>query len=263
MRYVIAVVGILLVGVLLLNQWRPYGTVDATATLTATPLPDNFTLIPTFVPTFPCDLQNIEVHDDNLCRNESVSERSLFSSDGVLFIEHEYRMGQGCWGSVSQQIRELRLCTRSSGAITTLSKDFVTDLIASPDGKWLAFGTMNPLATDGDSLRPHLYRVRSDGSDLQPLDTKGFDAYRVGAPIDLRWDGANWLAFTLWDSSEGGYYAYRLKADGSGTYAQGGRVTLPATPTYPPTPTTALMTSGAPVTGTPPPPQPTGTLLPT
>jgi hypothetical protein len=264
MRYVIAVLGILLAGVLLLSDWRPYAAVVSTDTATPTLIPDNFTLIPTFVPASPCDLQNVEVYDDKLCRSESITERTLISNYGVSFIEHEYRMGQGCWDSVSQQIRELRVCTRSNGAMTTLSKDFITDLIESPDGEWLAFGTMNRLSTGIDSVRPHVYRVRSDGSDLQQLDTQGFGGYRIGAPLDLHWDDADWLGFTLWDGTEGGYYAYRLKADGTGTYEEGVRVTFP--PTYTPPPSSKLTPTpmgGVPgVVGTPPPPQPTGTLIP-
>ena len=261
MRYIIAVVGILLIGILLLEKWRPYASVIATTAPTATALPENFTLIPTFAPAFPCDLQNVEVHDDQLCRYESVSERSLISGDDVVFIEHEYRVGQGCWSSVNQQIRELRVCMKSSGAIMTLSENFVTDLIASPDGEWLAFGTMNPLSTGADSVRPHLYRVRIDGRDMQQLDMQGFGGYRVGAAIDLHWDGADWLIFKLWDGTENGYYPYRLRADGSGIYEQGGRVPTVVAPTYPPPPMNAAPTSGTSFAGTPPAPQPTAAPL--
>ena len=168
-------------------------------------------------------------------------------------------MGQGCWGSISQQIRELRVCTRSSGVMTTLSEYFVTDLVASPDGEWLAFGTMNPLSTGKDPVRPHLYRVRSDGSDMQQLDTQGFGGYRVGAPHDLRWDDADWLTFSLWDGTEGSYYPYRLKADGSGTYEQGERLISTPSPTFRSPSSMESPTSGAPFIGTPPPPQPTAT----
>ncbi len=263
MRYIFAILGILLSGVLLLSHWRPGTTLFAPApTPTTTPLPENFTLIPTFAPAFPCDLQNIEVYDDQLCRYESVTESIAAEGDGVSFISHEHTMGQGCWDSVNQQIRELRVCTRSSGAITMLSENFVTNLIASPDGEWLAFGTMNRLSTGIDSIRPHIYRVRSDGSDLQQLDTKGFGGYRVGAANDLRWDGADWLAFTLWDGTAEGYYAYRLKADGSGVYAQDGHVAIPVTSTFPAPPPFEATSSGARVAGTPPPPQPSPTFVP-
>ncbi|MEO8392725.1 MAG: hypothetical protein ABI700_07015 [Chloroflexota bacterium] len=259
MRYVIAILGILLVGVLLLSDWRPYASGVPSVTPTATFLPDNFTLIPTFAPAFPCDLQKIEVHDDKLCRYESVTESIAAEGDGVSFITYEHYIGQGCWSGVSQQIRELRVCTRSSGAITTLSENFVTNLIASPDGEWLAFGTMNRLSTGIESVRPHLYRIRSDGSDLQQLDTRGFGGYRVGAAMDLHWDGADWLAFTLWDGTDGGYYVYRLKVDGSGTYEEGGHITFPVTQTYPPPPIYLPPTAGAPIVGTPPGPQSTAT----
>jgi hypothetical protein len=265
MRSIIAILAILLAGVLLLEKWQPYAAnvPGATPTSTSTLIPDNFTLIPTFVPASPCDLQNVEVYDDKLCRYETVTESIAAEGDGVSFIAHEHYMGQGCWDSVSQQIRELRVCTKSSGAMTTLSENFVTTLIASPDGAWLAFGTMNRLSTGIDSVRPHLYRVRSDGSDLQQLDTQGFGGYRVGAPLNLHWDDGGWLVFSLWDGTDG-YYPYRLKADGSGTYEEGVRVTLPPTSTPLPSPTlTPTPMGGAPIIeGTPPPPQPTGTLIP-
>ena len=76
MRLLIALL-LVLAGILVLEKWRPYAPSAATSTLTVTPLPDNFTLIPTFTPAFPCDLQNVEVHNDQLCRYESVSERNL------------------------------------------------------------------------------------------------------------------------------------------------------------------------------------------
>jgi hypothetical protein len=259
MRRLIVLMVILLVGVLALEGWKPGNNAFApTPTSTATLLPENFTLIPTFVPSFPCELQNVEVHDEQLCRYEQVTERKLTSGDGVVFIDHQYYMGQGCWDSVSQQSRELRVCSQGSGASTTPSKDFVTDLIASPDGEWLAFGTMNRLSTGIESVRPHLYRVRSDGSELQPLDTQGFDGYRVGAARDLRWENNDWLAFSLWDGSDG-YYAYRLKADGSGTYEEGIRITNTPAPTFPPQPSAVPPSAGAPLIGTPLPPQPTAT----
>jgi len=220
MRRLIALLLIVLVGIVALNFWQPGGSAFAPApTATSTPLPDNFTLIPTLVPDFPCELQNVDRHDDQLCRSESVHESIVAQGEGVLFIAHDYQMGQGCWDGVTLQSRELRVCNRSSGVITTLSKNFASDLPLSPDGEWLAFGTMNPLSTERDALRPHLFRVRRDGSGLQQLDVHSFAGYRVSAPRDLRWLDNDWLAFSLWDgTSENGWHPYRLRADGSGVY---------------------------------------------
>jgi hypothetical protein len=224
MRRLLLICAVFLAAVLVLSQWRP-GASFALPTATAavpsipTPLPEGFTLIPTFVPSYPCELQNLDVYDDTLCRSERVTETVLAEGEQVAFIGHEYRMGAGCWGSVSQQMYELRACDRASGQITILAPNLVTGVVPAPAGDWLAFGTMNPLSTEGDALKPHVFRVRTDGSGLQQLDTVPFPDFAVGAPRDLRWLDNHWLAFALWDGSgEDGLHSYRLKADGTGHY---------------------------------------------
>lgn len=222
MRSVLLICVLALAGIVALSNWHP-GEAAATPTpaLTPTMLPDDFTLIPTFEPSYPCELQNVDVRDENLCRSERVEERVLFEGDGVQFIQHDYHMGQGCWSGISQDIHTLYACNKDSGERTTLTADLTTAPVLSPDGAWLAFGTMNPLSTAGDALLPHVYRVRLDGTGLQRLDAQGFPAGLVGAPIDLRWLDDDCVALKLWDAAgndDSNYHAFRLKADGSGDY---------------------------------------------
>lgn len=216
MRRLLLLLLVLLAGILALAQWRP-GVPLALPTATPDPptaLPADFTLIPTFVPDYPCALQNVTVYDETLCRSESISEYQLFSGNGVEFIAHDQHVGTGCWTSINQDSHGLRVCDRSSGAVVTLTPNLVTDLVPSPDGGWLAFGTMNPLSMAGDALKPHLYRVRLDGSGLQQLDSQPLPAYAVGAPRDLRWLSAAELAFSLWDGTADGWHPYRLSVPG-------------------------------------------------
>ncbi len=220
MRRLLLIFVLLFAAVLALGSWKPGAhPLLPTATSMPTLLPDDFTLLPTFVPAYPCELQNVDVYDDTLCRAERVSEHILFPGDGVSFISHVYTVGMGCWTGSDRDIHELRVCNRASGAVATLTHDLVTGVIPSPDGKWLAFGTMNPLSTAGDALDPHVYRVRVDGTRLQKLDTQPFPDFAVGAPRDLRWLDDTTLAFELWDGTgDAGWHPYRLKADGSGVY---------------------------------------------
>ncbi len=208
--------GLLLIGVLLalvvlgLGNWQPYAV--ATPTPVPTMLPDDFTLLPTFVPDYPCELEQVEVRDEDLCWSESVVERVLAEGEGVSFIQRDYSMAQGCWGNVRQDIHSLYVCERESGVVTVLSDEIVTDLLPSPDGVWYAFGTL------ALPVEPHVYRVRADGTGLQQLDAQGLPDFAVGAPGDLRWLDDEWLALSLWTGVEGDYRAYRLSADGSGAY---------------------------------------------
>jgi hypothetical protein len=195
-----------------LSGWQP-GAIPA-PTPTPTMLPDDFTLIPTFVPSYPCELEQVEVRDDDLCLTERIEEQVLVQGDGVTFIQHDYHIGQGCWGSINQDIHELRVCQRESGVVTMLSDGVVTELLPSPNGEWYAFGTLDYQS----GVKPHVYRVRDDGTDLQQLDMQGFPDFAVGAPSHLRWLDDEWLVLTLWTGIEGDYRTYRLKADGSGAY---------------------------------------------
>jgi Tol biopolymer transport system component len=67
----------------------------------------------------------------------------------------------------------------------------------SPDGEWIAF-------VGGGSVHVNIFRIRSDGSDLEQLTE------RASQIIDLTWsrDG-EWLIFTR------GTDIYRIRADGS------------------------------------------------
>ena len=177
----------LVVVIVALGRWHPGAIESAPPTPTITPLPDDFTLIPAFTPSFACELHNAHVYDADRCRNERITERALAQGIGVSFIEHTYIMSTGCWGSISRMIRELHVCQLDSGATRVLTPNLVTALVPSPDGTWFAYGTMNSLGTDGDALRPHIYRVKADGTTVQSLDAGGFPDFAVGAPGDLRW----------------------------------------------------------------------------
>lgn len=219
MRRLIALLIVLLVGTLTLSRWRPGAeTLTPTPPTAPTLLPPDFTLIPTFVPAYPCQLQNIDLYDEKVCRNERVSESVLVKGETVMFIQHDYHVGTGCWGSINQDIHELRVCDRASGATTTLTDSLVTPLLVSPSGEWLVYGTMGLKPDSGDAFKPHVYRVRSDGTDAARLDAQPFPNYAVGAPRDLRWLDDEWVAFSLWDGTQDGWHPFRLKADGSGVY---------------------------------------------
>lgn len=218
MRAVLLLLVLLGLMVFALSGWQPEAAAVPQPTLTRTLLPDDFTLLPTFEPSFPCELEQVEVRDEDLCRSEVVSERVLAEGDGVTFIQHDYTLAQGCWSSIRQDIHELRVCQRESGAITLLSDELVTDLLPSPDGRWFVFGTMNRNALGEDAFAPHIYRVRVDGTDLQQLDAQGLPDFAVGAPLDLRWLDGGWLHVRLWTGREGEYRSIQLKADGTGEY---------------------------------------------
>ena len=216
MRALVLLLALLGLAIVALSRWQPGAAPIPTATPTL--LPDDFTLLPTFGPSYPCELERVEAYDETLCRSETVEERVLAEGDGVTFIQHDYHVGQGCWGSINQDIHELRVCQRDSGEVTVLSDEIVTEVLPSPDGEWYVFGTMSMDAADDDLLEPQVYRVRADGTDLQQLDAQGFPDFAVGAPGNLHWLDDEWLAVTLWTGIEGDYCAYRLKADGSGIY---------------------------------------------
>lgn len=218
MRRVLFIFALLFLAVVALSLWQPHVMLPPAPTPTRTPLPEGFTLIPAFVPAFPCELQQANVYDEDICRSERVTESILAEGDDVLFIQHDYLIGQGCWGSISQDIHELRLCQRESGAVTTLTNELTSVLFLSPDGAWYAFGAMNRNPLGDDALNPRVYKIRSDGTDMQRLDSQAFPEFAIGAPINLRWIDDGWISLTLWDGTDGGYHPFRLKADGSGEY---------------------------------------------
>lgn len=206
-------------GIGALSNWRP-GVTTPLPTPMPTLLPDDFTILPTFEPAYSCELHNVEVRDDQLCWSDRVEERLLVDSDGVQFIQHDYHTSSGCWGTIHQDTHELRVCSKRSGAVTTLTTQLTHDPLHSPDGEWLAFGVLSITDADGRTMSPHVYRVRVDGTDLQQLDTLAFPDGLVGPLAELRWMDDEWLALTLWDGRSGdeSYHPYRLRADGSGVY---------------------------------------------
>jgi hypothetical protein len=222
MRSVLLIFALVFAGIIALSGWRP-GAADLYPTPSITPLPDNYTILPTFEPSYPCEMQNAEqrVQRDNFCRYERVTESLLVLGDGVWFILHTYHMGSGCWSGINQDIRELHVCSRRSGERTIFTTELTSVLLPSPDGDWLLYGTMS-IRTPGDiPLMPHVWRVRFDGTDLQELSTQGFPDGLVGAPLDLRWLDDDWVALRLWDAAgnePSNYHAFRLKSDGSGIY---------------------------------------------
>jgi hypothetical protein len=190
-------------------------------TPTRTPLPEDFTILPAFTPSFPCELQNIDVYDEELCRNERVQEALIEETDQTVLYVRTYHLGTGCWSSITADVRELRVCQRSSGAVTTLVDHLTADPVLSPDGEWYAFDTYEMYQRspeDGGSFRPHVFRVRVDGSDLQELSTQDFPPEIVAGSVIAWSDDGEWLELSLWDGTENGWHTYLLRTDGSGEY---------------------------------------------
>lgn len=188
---------------------------------TPTSLPEDFTILPPFTPSFPCELENVDVYDEDLCRNERVQESVIEETDQTVLYVRSYHRGAGCWSSINVDVRELRVCQRSSGAVTTLAENLATDPVRSPDGEWYAFDTFEMYQRspeDGGSFRPHFFRVRVDGTDLQELSTQDFPPEIVGGNVIAWSDDGEWLELSLWDGTENGWHTYYLRTDGSGEY---------------------------------------------
>jgi hypothetical protein len=188
---------------------------------TGTPLPEDFTLIPAFTPAYPCELENVDVYDVDMCRGESVQEYAIVESDQSVLYVRAYHLGTGCWSGINVDVRELRVCERESGAVTTLVEHLTADPVPSPDGEWYAFDTFEMYQrseSDGGSFRPHFFRVRTDGSDLQELSSQPLPPEIVGGGVEGWSDDGEWLELSLWDGTEDGWHPYRLRTDGSGEY---------------------------------------------
>lgn len=186
---------------------------------TVTPLPPGFSILPSFTPAYPCQLENVTATDDRLCRYERVQETIIADSDGSVLIQRDYHAGQGCWSGINVDTHQLRVCDRDSGQIVTLTEHLASPVIVSPDDTWFAFSTFEwDFQPEGALPRIHFFRVRRDGSDLQQLDTSGWPPQNVGASL-LGWSSdGGWLELSLWDGTENGWYDYRLKTDGSGVF---------------------------------------------
>jgi hypothetical protein len=186
---------------------------------TPTPLPADFSLIPPFTPSYPCELQNVDAYDEQLCWNERVTETTVAQGDRILFI-HEYHRGTGCWGTIHEDRRELRVCDTRSGQTTTLAGHVTSELVPSPDGEWFVFVVLDygPHENDDDGLHPHVYRVRRNGTDLLRLDAAGLGPSTVGAAMPCWSPDGEWIELSLWDGTAEGWRWRRIKTDGSGVY---------------------------------------------
>lgn len=199
------------------------GLIDCAET---TSLPDGWSILPTFEPSYPCELENVSNRVD-FCmvhaspelsypchQEESVQETVIGKGSRTWLIQREYRMAGGCWSGVSSEVRSLRTCDVDSGASDTIVEGLGASPLLSPDGDWFVF---DALASKHD-VRIHLFLVRTDGTDLTQLDTRPFPHQVVGAR-DFRWmEDSAWLEVSLWDGTGDGWHDYRIRTDGSGDY---------------------------------------------
>lgn len=225
-----------------------------------TPLPEGWSILPTFEPSYPCELENVSNHVD-FCmvhaspelsypcsRDESVQETIIGEGSQTRLIQRDYHYSGGCWSGVTSDVRSLRVCDAASGESTILVENVRGTLLPSPDGLWFAF----VLWEAGSYGYAHIYRVRSDGTDLIKLDTQPFPQAQAGASI-LRWtEDGEWLAVSLWDGTANGWYGYRLRIDGSGAFE-----TLPPATIAPSPSMTIEVWDWQPGQGSTPPPVPT------
>ena len=190
----------------------------ATTAPVGTPLPSGFK------PSYPCQLEQTKARVECLAdpaatpastcsREDWVSETAVAEDAAIVLVLRDYRAWAGCWDAVSWQDSSLRLCQKSSGAITILADDVVSAVVAAPDGSWLAFAAAEP---GSYHIKPHLYRIRRDGTGMQRLDTRGFPYRVVGVTITGWSADGEWVEARLWDGSEGGFHVVRIRADGSG-----------------------------------------------
>jgi hypothetical protein len=196
------------------------GSSDQTG-VTRTPLPEGFTIIPPFVPSLPCELQNVDLYDEELCRSERVQETAVTESEQTVLYTRDYHVGTGCWSGINVDIRELRVCQRDSGAVAMLASHVAGNLIASPDGESYAFVVTDlgrSREDDVTSFVVDVLRVSSNGASLVQLDSSDLPPGTAGAQV-IGWsEDGDWLELSLWDGTEDGWHPYRLRTDGSGEY---------------------------------------------
>lgn len=170
---------------------------------------DQFELLQPFTPTYPCELRYEDAHVPRGNRNywEYAHEYIAAEGEGVVFIRHWYQLG-------SASRYGLSVCDLTTGQRVRLVEEaWVTQptLPASPNGEWVAFHTV---VVPG--LSSHVYKIRSDGTGFQRLDTQGLPHLHV---TDIMWsDDGEWVFISIWGGEAGIHYVYRLKADGSGDY---------------------------------------------
>ncbi len=194
----------------------------------STPHPDRISILPNFTPTYACELENVSKHVE-FCmvyaspelsypcsQTESIAETIVGEGDRTVLIQHNHHYSSGCWTAVSINTRSLRVCDKESGRSTTPVQDIKGQLVPSPDGAWIAFVDAAP-GTLG--LEPHIFLIRSDGTDLIQLDKRPFPQNQVvGIHISQWSEEGEWLNVSLWDGSENGRYTYHLRLDGSGEF---------------------------------------------
>jgi hypothetical protein len=88
-------------------------------------LPTDFSILPPFTPAYPCELQNVTMNDDHLCRYERVQEKIVGQDEYGLLIQRDAHTGQGCWSSINVDTHELRVCNRRNGQVSTLATHLV------------------------------------------------------------------------------------------------------------------------------------------
>ncbi|MBE2224539.1 MAG: hypothetical protein IAF02_23570 [Anaerolineae bacterium] len=193
-----------------------------------TPVPNQGSILPAFTPSYSCELENVSNHID-FCmvhasselsypcsRTESIHEIVIGEGSHTLLIQRDYHVSAGCWTGITSDLRSLRVCDSRSGIATTLAKDALGDPILSPDGAWFAFVAAE---SGSDHLKPHIFRVRLDGTDLIQLDAQPFPLDQVVGVQILQWsEDGEWLEVSLWDGHEGSYHRYRIRPDGSGEF---------------------------------------------
>lgn len=197
---------------------------DFQATQTAcqenAPDPVTYSILPTFTPAFPCELQNASNSIKGClaytCQSESIQETALGEGNDTVLIQHNYFNSTGCWSGGTTERRSLRVCDTETGETTTLAEDVLGEILTSPDGAWLAIVSAK---LESNRMEPHIFRLALDGTEIVQLDTQMFPQdFVVGARI-LEWsEDGEWLEVSLWDGNAEGHYRYRLRTDGSGEF---------------------------------------------
>lgn len=189
--------------------------------VTRTPLPEGFSIIPPFVPSFPCELQNVDLYHEDLCRSERVQEAVVSESEQTVLYTRDYHVGTGCWTGINVDVRELRVCQRESGAVSIIASHVAGNPVVSPDGESYAFAVADLASSresDATNFVVDVYRVSSDGAILQQLDSRDLPPGTAGVDIIGWTEDGEWLELSLWDGTEDGWHPYRLRTDGSGEY---------------------------------------------
>ena len=190
-----------------------------------TPTPGS--ILPAFQPAAACELENAAAQVD-FClvqasdtlsypcsRHESVQETAVSERNQTLLIQRDHHISQGCWTAVTTDTRTLWACDKESGTRTILVHNVYGAIMPSPDGEWLAF-----VATEPEEIyKPHIFRARTDGTELTQLDSRPFPLEQVPGIQILQWSADDtWLELSLWDGHADSIHRYRVRTDGSGEF---------------------------------------------